>query len=91
MRRLAIIHPTRNIALEFSIQGVAEMKQIGNHLVLFSLRESSQLLFDFLNAHVENTIPPVRVSQASDWALPRIGLHFLADPSERPPPTRRLE
>ena len=68
MRRLAIIHPTCNIALEFSIQGVAEMKQISNHLVLFFLRESGQLLFDFLNAHVKKTIPPVRASQASDWA-----------------------
>ena len=70
MRRLAIIHPTRNIALEFRIRSVSDVKQIRDHLILVLLRKGGQLFFDFLNAPVDQPILARRVSQASD--LPRI-------------------
>ena len=84
MRRVLIRHPPCKIALELYVLSMAKVKEVGYHLVLILLGKGRQLVFDFLNAHLKEDIPPRGISQACGWefVLPN-------DPSERPSPTTR--
>lgn len=65
---LPVRQPPRDIALVGCVVRVAEMKQIGDYLVLFGSRQGSQLLFDFLNTHRPQPKASENAGQARQFA-----------------------